>query len=255
MSLLEEFVANLPVFSGEKILFSSDIVRLGIYLHRRGEELDLSRMVSLLLEKVGSEGTLLFPTYNWGFCSGEAFDYWKTPSKTGSLSQTALSHKMFKRTKHPIYSWAVAGKDKDMLCSLNNTESFGKDSIFAWLLEVGGKNILLDVSMQNSFTFVHFVEQYVGVPYRYHKDFTAKYIDEEGQQDARTYSMFVRDYELDAECELNPLESFLVENKLVELTNIYESRVLKVDFQSCFNVIKNDIEFNKAGLIARYKGQ
>ena len=173
MGLLSDFVDKIPIDSGDTILFSSDVTRIGLWFHKNHEHLDLNAFLDLLVEKVGSDGTILFPTYNWDFCGGKTFDYKNTLSKTGTISQAALQHSGFRRTQHPIYSWAVSGKDKDFLCSLENTDSFGQDSPFNYLYEKHGKNIILDVSMQNSFTFVHYVEECVGVSYRYIKNFTA----------------------------------------------------------------------------------
>lgn len=45
---------------------------------------DFNDFIDGLLEEVGSEGTVVFPCYNWDFCKGLAFDYRTTPSKTGS---------------------------------------------------------------------------------------------------------------------------------------------------------------------------
>ena len=255
MSLMTDFVDKIPIEKGDTILFSSDVIRLGFYFHKKGEKLDLREFLSLLVRKVGEDGTLLLPTYNWDFCGGKTFDYKNTISKTGSLSQVALAHPAFKRTKHAFYSWAVAGKDKEYLCSLDNTDAFGKDSPFNYLYEKKGKNIILDVSMQNSFTFVHYVEQSVGIPYRYIKNFTADYIDENGEKTKRTYSMYVRDYDLDAEVNLDPMEKFLIEKGIVTVTKVGMSRILSVPFEAAFEAIKDDILNNKAKKIATYKGQ
>ena len=61
------------------------------------------------------------------------FDYKKTPSNCGSLSNIALQRSDFKRTKHPIHSFAVFGKHKNYLCNLENKSSWGEDSPFKFL--------------------------------------------------------------------------------------------------------------------------
>ncbi|UTC68220.1 MULTISPECIES: AAC(3) family N-acetyltransferase [unclassified Treponema] len=255
MSLMNDFINQLPIFNGDIVLFTSDAVRLGYYFHKNKENFDINELLDLILNKIGTAGTVLFPTYNWDFCKGIQFDYKNTPSQTGSLSQAALKHSAFKRTKHPIYSWAVAGKDREYLCELNNTDSFAEDSPFAYLYKKNGKNIILDVSMQNSFTFVHYVEQTVGVSYRYVKNFSANYIDETGMESLRTYSMFVRDYDMDAEVNLEPLENYLLDNKIIEETKIACSRILSIPLNKTFDIIKEDILNNQSKMIATYKGQ
>ncbi len=255
MSLMTDFVDEIPISDGDTILFSSDVIRLGYWFHKNHERLDLNVFLDLLVEKVGKKGTLMLPTYNWDFCGGKTFDYKHTLSKTGAISQAALAHPSFKRTKHPIYSWAVAGKDRDFLCSLENTDSFDNKSPFHYLYEKKGKNVILDVSLQNCFTFVHYVEENVGVPYRYKKNFTADYIDENGKKTRRTYSMFVRDYDLDAEVKLDPLQNYLIENRTISIANAGLSQILSVPLDAAFVAIKDDILCNRAKKIATYKGQ
>ena len=125
MALVEEIIEAFEIKKGDVVFISSDILRmlcLGIELNC---PVDLNHFIDLLTDKIGPTGTLLFPTYNWDFCKGKTFDYYKTPSKTGSLGNVALKHAGFKRTRHPIYSFAVWGKDQDYLCSLKNVHSFG----------------------------------------------------------------------------------------------------------------------------------
>ena len=80
---------------------------------------------------------------------------------------------------------------------MENKDSFGQDSLFAYLKEVKAKNIFIDVSYQNSLLCALCRRMEGKVPYRYVKDFTAGYIDEQGIEETRTYSMFVRDADMD----------------------------------------------------------
>ena len=60
-----------------------------------------------IIEKVGPEGTILIPCFNWDFCKGKKFNYLETPPQIGSLPKIAFKREDFKRTKHPIYSFLV----------------------------------------------------------------------------------------------------------------------------------------------------
>lgn len=63
--------------------------------------------------------------------------------------------------------------------------------------------------MNQCFTFMHYVEKELKVPYRYMKAFNSKYIDEQGEVEERTYSMYVRDLDIESETCLS--EEFLVD--------------------------------------------
>ena len=179
-----------------------------------------------------------------------------TPCKTGSLGTVALKRNDFKRTKHPIYSFAVWGKDKDKLCNLENVSSFGADSPFAYLKENNALNIFIDVDYNNSFTYVHFVEEQSGVvKYRYQKMFTAPYIDEDGQNHNSRYSMFVRDLNLDVENTINNIGLILEKNAVAKRTTVDTIPIAFLRMGDAYPIIEDDIIHNKSRNICTYIGQ
>jgi aminoglycoside 3-N-acetyltransferase len=213
---------------------------------RNGEKLDLNLLIESFIEKIGQNGTLLFPTFNWGFCSGEGFDYKKTPSKTGALTNAALKRNDFMRTQHPIYSFAVWGKDSKKLFEMDNKSSFGSDSPFAYLHRNKAKMLIIDLDYQRSFTYAHYVEECEKVSYRYMKDFTSSYIDHERKKSVRTYSMYVRDIEKGVVTSLNPIGGELERRGVSTLKNINDVDFYLIDLFYAFDVIQNDIRNNNA---------
>lgn len=188
----KDILIKFGIQKGDTLFVSSDVTQMLYDAQEKGEDISLDSIIDVLKEVVGEKGNLLFPTYNWGFCKGKPFDYKKTPSKTGILTKQALKRNDFKRTKHPIYSFAVYGKDKEYLTSLDYKDSFGSDSIFAWFYKIGAKNLFINIEYSSSATFCHYVEECNGAPYRFIKEFSADYIDESGKCSTKTYSMFVR---------------------------------------------------------------
>ncbi len=206
------FLQDIPIDSGDVVLFASDISSfIDRFSDQNIQEL-LNKWIDILQYKIGRNGTLLFPTYNWGFCHGKAWDYYKTKSKTGVLSNIALKRKDFRRTKHPIYSFAVWGKDQDILCQMDDCNSFLGDTPFAYLASCKkAKFIAIDVNLTDSFTFVHYAEEKIGVPFRYKKNFIGNYIGSDGIEMEKTYSMYVRclDKNVAADCALLEKELLL----------------------------------------------
>lgn len=247
----------LDIKEGDSVLVSSSLSRL-FHLEKdvRGLKPDIHRFIDSIMNKITEKGTLLFPTYNWGFCKGETFDISKTPAETGVLANEALKHPGFKRTKHPIYSFAVWGKGQRELCALENVSSFGADSPFAYLHKHHGKNLVIDVSLTHCFTFVHYVEQLTKFPhYRYHKFFKADYIDESGNKSQREYSMLVRDLDLDVTNVLEPIEQEFIEKDITKKMIINGIPISVIDFCLSAEAIKEDIFHNRSRKICTYKGQ
>lgn len=253
VSDLKKILQSLGIFSGDKILVSSEIMKMLIQLAGEDQEklrnraemtMLLDKIIDCLQEVVGETGTLLFPTFNWGFCKGRAFDYCKTLGQTGILSNRALVRTDFKRTCHPIYSFAVWGKGTEELVSLQNKSSFGEDSPFAWLHRHKGKNLVIDAS--GYFTFLHYVEEKFGVPYRYIKDFSADYKDKNGNVSNRSYSMYVRDLDLNFIADNEGIEKVLLGHDVMSIKIVNDIRFCLICFDEAFYWLKDEIQNNQA---------
>lgn len=259
---LDQIVTKLDIKKGDKVLVSSDVTQLLECCMEHGDTIDLNVLIDSLMDAVGEEGTLIFPTYNWGFCQGKDFDYHKTKSRTGILSQKALERSEFRRTKHPIYSFAVWGKDQEYLCGLNNISAFGEDSPFAFFHKQNVKNLVIGVGLEDCLTFTHYVQEMNAqyVPYRYMKNFYGNYIDEKGKKSRRTYSMFVRLLSKKARnSSANTVEEGLriwLEKKVAKEYTINEIRIVLIELEKAYSATEEDIRLNRSRLTAGfYEGQ
>ena len=63
----------LKIEKGDVVLLTSDITDLFLQCQDNGEILDVNILLDHFQEAIGEEGTLLIPTYNWGFCQGKPF--------------------------------------------------------------------------------------------------------------------------------------------------------------------------------------
>lgn len=244
-----EFVAQvletIPVKRGAALLVSSDLTGLALQAAARGTRFSADELLDLLKEKVGSSGTLLLPTFNFDFCDGKPFDLCRSPSRTGALSAAALSRKDFQRTRHPIHSFAVWGKERGPLCDLDNRSSFGPDSPFAFLHKSAAEMLIIGLDYQGSFTFVHYVEEAEGVPYRLHKEFRAPYIDGTGHEEIRSYSMYVRDLDRGVDSEVDPMGALLEEKKIASTVKVFGVPFRCVRLAEAYNEIARDIRKNQ----------
>jgi len=183
------------VQEGDMLLVHSSIRRI----LRRLVKMEAAASPSMVLESfllaLGKSGTLLLPLFNFDFTKSIAFDIRNTPSHMGILTEAGRFWPGAIRTGHPIYSFAVIGKDAKVFHGLKNFSGYGADSPFGILHRLGGKIAVLDLPDQNSMTFYHYVEETLNANYRYHKIFTGQYIDEEGHESTQNFSLFVRNIE------------------------------------------------------------
>lgn len=255
---IKEKFREFGVSSGDTLLVSSDIqalLPLLWYENKMPSDIKAFRencmreIITAIQELVGTEGTLLFPTYSWGFCHGELWSYEDTKGKTGTLSNFALTQPDFVRTKHPIYSFAVWGKQARFYAELENKDSFSRKSPFYYLHKNNAKNI--SIGAENFFTFVHYVEQERKVHYRYHKDFTALYkignIAEE-----RTYSMFVRQLSPEVVSRDKNIMDFLQQHGAKKEYRLQNIPLIYIDLPQAYAVLSDDIVHNEAKNIITY---
>ncbi len=253
---LKELAGKLRLKEGERVFVTSDVKRLLYSLIENGDQTDLNILIDGIMDIIGPKGCLVFPTFNWSFCKGVAYDHIKTPCKTGSLGKLALERPEFRRTKHPIYSFAVWGEGADELCAFENKSSFGIDSPFTYLMEKDFNNLFIDKDLQHSFVFVHYVEENNGpVPYRYLKDFTADYTDENGVTTVRTYSMNVRDLDMDVQNRIYPYEPDFKAAGIEEQFYINGIEYKKINLRGAYPIIARDVRENRSRKLCRYIGQ
>ena len=88
----------------------------------------------------------------------------------------------------------VKDDKKNTLYNLKHSSCFGEDSPFFYFHKNNVKYLSIGVDYKFlGFTPVHYVEEKVGVSYRYFKNFKGKYIDKNGKQKDVTYKFFVKD--------------------------------------------------------------
>ena len=183
------------VAEGDTLLLHSSISRTLRRIAKMGGEVNPNLVIKSFLEAIGDSGTLLLPLFNFDFSTGITFDIRNTPSHMGSLTEAGRLWPGAVRTGHPIYSFAVIGKNAEMFRGLKNFSGYGQDSPFGILYRLGGKVGVIDLPEESSVTFYHYVEESLKALYRHHKTFTGQYIDSDGVESTETFGLFVRNVE------------------------------------------------------------
>lgn len=150
------------------------------------------RFFAAIEHHLGSQGTLIVPTFSYSFTKDEPFDVLRTPSDVGLLTEFFRSRPGVRRSMEPIFSVAASGARAAEIEALETTDCFGDDSVFAWLVHHGAKVVCVGCGLDRM-TFFHFAEQAFPVTYRYKKQFSGSVVDAAGTTRERTISYFVRD--------------------------------------------------------------
>jgi hypothetical protein len=164
--------AHPAVTEEEFLTFASG--RLGIrpggvvFVHSSVDLLHIScsplRLLQILQELVGPEGTLAFPSFpvegtHETLRSGRVFDVRRTPGGTGLLGELARRTKGARRSLHPIRSVVAIGPMAERLVEHHHESPFpfSEASPFALHAAFGGLVVGLGVSTKN-LTLVHVLD-------------------------------------------------------------------------------------------------
>jgi len=135
------------------------------------------RLLSALLDLIGTNGTLLVPAFTVSFDRREEFDQANSPAVAGPWSDTvefsemALRHPGAVRSNDPLYSVVGIGPGAPELLSNLPNSSIGHDSLMDRLARSSAKLCLAGISLEQA-ALLDFAEDGASVPWRFKKLFT-----------------------------------------------------------------------------------
>lgn len=242
----KDIVQQFNLSVGDRIWLSSDVTKLAFVVQAEtGKRFDAGLLLQCFMEAVGTEGTLMLPTFNYEFSNKGKYDYLNSRGTTGALGNVALKKCGFRRTKYPIHSFAVWGKEAELLCEMNNLNSFGEDSPFGYCEKNNVIQLMLGTDW-TSMTFVHYVEARCKVPYRFTKKFTGVYILPDGTEEKRSYDYEARYLDIGTTECFDKIWKILEENRITKkytYKKIIDSYT--VELGKSFSLISKDILENQ----------
>ena len=211
--MLKEYLNNKWNSSGiqknDSILLHSSFKRTFKEISKEGYVFEPSDILESLIDYIYPNGTIVFPTFNFEFNDGIRYDYHKTLSHMGIVTELARQHPESIRTLNPVYSFAVIGKDSFKFKNIDNESWYSKKSPFNIIHNDNYKIFILDLNERNSQTFAHYCEEYFQVPWKYYKSFSGEYTNHNKETKTRIYKGYVRDLEKGVDTTLNPAGDLL----------------------------------------------
>lgn len=245
MNEYERIVSFFELKKGDKVWLSSELLKLVLYLKKKKIQFDGNELINAFQKAVGEEGTIIMPTFSFEFSNKQHYDIVNTKGTTGALGNIGLQREDFARTQHPMHSFVVWGKDKDLLVSLENKNSFGVDSPFGYCLSNHVKQVILGTDYVHAVTFIHYAEVCCNVPYRFAKSFTGEYVTISGKTEIRTYDYAARKLEIQPEEVFNKMGIILEKEGTSKRIDMDGIECYLVDLAKSFPIICKDIIENK----------
>lgn len=135
--------------------------------------------------------TLVFPTFTFSFANNEDYDVRQSRSSMGMLNEYVRKRDDAVRSLDPLLSVCVVGENKS-LAQVSGDSSLGKGGFYDRLHNTDNVRIaFLGADEFNVNTHLHYVEECVNVPYRYHLPMTGNIIGYDGAVRQVTHKLFV----------------------------------------------------------------
>jgi aminoglycoside 3-N-acetyltransferase len=209
----------------------------------------IKKLFDEIVDAMNPNGTIIVPTFSYSFTEGNIFDPSITPSKVGQFSEYFRLMEGVKRTRHPIFSVGVKGAQSKLIESADITTCFGKNSIFQYLHDVDAKIICMGCDFERV-TFSHFVEQSVGVPYRYLKNFEGM-IREQAKIERVITSYYVRDIELQYQLDLKRLKRKLEDENALKVASFGRFNFISVSARDFYRIARGLLLSDPFSLVSR----
>lgn len=198
-------------------------------------------------------GTLIFPAFTYSFCNGEDFDVNNSKTSMGALIEYIRKKPEAHRTLDPLLSLILVGENKTVLDDALSMHSLGENSAFDKIHHLNNlKFLFLGAEFEEYFTYVHYVEKMLNVPYRFDKEFSGNIIDYKGNK------YFDRHY-IHTQCGKVKLKNYsemkldlIKENKL-KIAKLGNKEVCCISEQDAYKAIYNRITNNINSFVEPFK--
>ena len=226
-------IKAVGICPGDSIFVHSDLKSFGKLAEAVSRDEFIGTFIRALIDAVGENGNVIMPTFSYSFCKKEVFDPENTPSTVGIMTEYFRKIPGVKRSSDAIFSVAAIGPDAGYFTSVGNV-CFGEKSIFEKLYQRNAKMLFLG----NTFdiTYMHFVEQKHGVPYRYIKQFAGKMRQGDAIVDA-AFDYNVRPLDKDIDYDLEKIASYFEQCGILSKSCLGNSKVRCVSSVDAFNSI------------------
>jgi aminopeptidase-like protein/aminoglycoside N3'-acetyltransferase len=225
---------ELGLRSGDTVFFHVCLDSLG-HMEGCGNEIERDAAVyAAMRQAVGDEGTILVPTYTFSFCRQEVFDVANTPTPGGPWSTSPSFLEYVRalpgavRSMDPIHSVCGVGPAAASLLTGLPSTCFGPGCLHERLLESRAKICMIGVGLYES-SFRHYVEEIIGVPFRFRKLFTGQIRQPDGMVIKTGWVYNVRILSENGAPDGSRLEQTAVQRSISRLATVGSGQLTVID--------------------------
>lgn len=170
---LEKIINKINLKNGDTVYVAGNIFSFGFNVNEVKKFCDY--LYKHIEKKIKSSGNIIVPTATLNLTNtNKVYDKGSTKSyMMGIFSEYIRNLKHSYRSDHPLWSFSGIGKNVKKILGDTSVSAYGEGSVFHKLLDNNTYFISLG-EPHTSIGMIHYVEQIIGVPYRYNKEFLIK---------------------------------------------------------------------------------
>ena len=243
----------------ETLFIHSDIM-----FGRPAEGFKRKEYIQSLYEVIEGLGVryLIVPTFTYSFCNNESYDVVKSKTSMGAFNEFVRKMDNRYRTIDPLLSVSVP-LELEYLFKDVSEHSLGEISAFDILHHMNEvKFLFFGAEMADCFTFVHYVEKMMDVPYRFDMPFEGEVILPDGTAVHRRQVIHTQCYGVKLPPKYDYFEKEMEEKNFLKKKWIGEKYVACISEKDAYREIKQHIEkdinyyleipFKESDLIRQY---
>ncbi len=234
---------NLGILKSDTVMIHGD-AGVAAQLVNIEPSLRINELIRQIIGYFSPEGTVVVPTFSYSFTKNEYFDRVNTPSQVGLFSESFRKYSNVRRSNHPIFSVAGIGKNFEKFEKSEINDCFGANTAFDLLYKLGGKIICLGCDFHSGATFVHYIEQRLGVSYRYMKNFSGFIVNDAKKYPLKT-SYYVRKLGTNSILDFSFLKKELINQGKLLTSNIGRFQLSVISTNDLLNCLTYLFKENK----------
>ena len=193
---------------------------------------------------------LIFPTFTFSFCNGESYDVRNSRSYMGALSEYARKQSGRYRTEDPLLSVSVP-QELEPMYSHPSRHSLGEGSALDTLHHMNDvKFLFFGAEMANCFTYVHYVEKLLSVPYRFDMPFEGEILYPDGRIARRTQVIHTQCRGAKLPAKYDYFEKELEEKGLLKKRSVGDRYIACISEADAYREIRAHIEKDRNYFLA-----
>jgi len=228
---------------GDTIFIHSSLSSFGKLVKGVTREEFTNSFLTAVKKSVGSDGTIIMPTFTYSFCKKQVYNPAITPSAVGLFTEAFRKMPNVKRSIDPIFSVSSWGKFSEYYTKVGNS-CFGNESVYQKIFDNDVKIVFLGETFD--ITYIHFVEQAFGVPYRFIKSFKGEIIIDNKRR-PYVFDYFVRYLNKNIEYDIEKLSKDLDRIGIITTSYLGFSKIRSLKARKIFDkviqALKKDIYY------------